>query len=99
MGADIHQERNHALVRGVESLNGANVKASDLRAGASLIIAALMADGTSEIEALHHIDRGYELFETKFANLGADIVRYNDESDILNSQSSVIEIAKGNINA
>ncbi len=99
MGADIHQERNHALVRGVESLNGANVKASDLRAGASLIIAALMAEGTSEIESLHHIDRGYELFETKFANLGADIVRYNDESDDLNTQSSVIEIAKGNINA
>ena len=70
MGADIHQERNHALVRGVDSLNGTNLKASDLRAGASLIIAALMADGESEIEALHHIDRGYELLETKFANLG-----------------------------
>ena len=96
MGADIHQERNHALVRGVSSLTGANVKASDLRAGASLIIAALMAEGESEIEALHHIDRGYELFETKFANLGADIVRYNDESDVFNN---AVEINKGNINA
>ena len=57
MGADIHQERNHALIRGVERLTGANVKASDLRAGASLIIAALMAEGESDIEALHHIDR------------------------------------------
>ncbi len=99
MGADIHQERNHALVRGVPSLNGANVKASDLRAGASLIIAALMAEGESIIEALHHIDRGYELFETKFANLGANIVRYNDESDILNSSNNEIKITKENLNA
>ena len=98
MGADIHQERNHALIRGVDCLNGANVKASDLRAGASLIVAALMAEGESEIEALHHIDRGYELFETKFANLGADIVRYNDESDIL--PKNIIEVNnKGNVNA
>ncbi len=98
MGADIHQERNHALVRGVPSLAGANVKASDLRAGASLIVAALMAEGQSEIEALHHIDRGYELFETKFANLGANIVRYNDE--IENSISNIEnKIEKGNLNA
>lgn len=92
MGADIHQERNHALIRGVKNLTNANVKASDLRAGASLIIAALMSDGVSEIESLHHIDRGYEIFESKFASLGADIVRYNDDSDSL-------EINKGNVNA
>ena len=98
MGADIHQERNHALIRGVDKLTGANVKASDLRAGASLIIAALAAEGESDIEALHHIDRGYELFETKFANLGANIVRYNDESDILTK--NVTEVTnKGSINA
>ena len=98
MGADIHQERNHALIRGVDKLTGANVKASDLRAGASLIIAALTAEGESDIEALHHIDRGYELFETKFANLGANIVRYNDESDILTK--NVTEVTnKGSINA
>lgn len=89
MGADIHQERNHALVRGVDNLTGASVKASDLRAGASLIVAALMADGESTIESLHHIDRGYELFETKFANLGANIVRYNDESDVLNNSVKI----------
>ena len=92
MGADIHQERNHALVRGVSNLTGANVKASDLRAGASLIVAALMAEGESIIESLHHIDRGYELFETKFANLGANIVRYNDNNDVLNSS---IETTRG----
>ena len=80
MGADIHQERNHALVRGVKKLTGANLKASDLRAGASLIIAALMADGVSEIESLYHIDRGYENFEEKFRNIGADIIRYNDDT-------------------
>ncbi len=78
MGADIHQERNHALIRGVKKLTGANLKASDLRAGASLIIAALMADGVSEIESIHHIDRGYENFEEKFRNLGADIIRFDD---------------------
>ena len=52
-----------------------------------------MTDGESQIEALHHIDRGYELFETKFANLGADIVRYNDDD------TSSAGINKGNINA
>ena len=92
MGADIHQERNHALVRGVKNLTGASVKASDLRAGASLIVAGLMAEGETIIESLHHIDRGYELFETKFANLGANIVRYNDENDDINR---LVEMKRG----
>ena len=83
MGADIHQERNHALIRGVDSLSGANLRASDLRAGAALVIAALMADGYSIIDQLHHIDRGYELLTTKLSALGADIHRINDESDII----------------
>lgn len=84
MGADIHQERNHALVKGVKNLTGANLKASDLRAGASLIIAALMADGQSIIDNIFHIDRGYELVEHKFKNIGANIIRYNDiDSDIV----------------
>ncbi len=80
MGADIHQERNHALVRGVEKLTGANLMASDLRAGASLIIASLMAEGESIIESIHHIDRGYEKFEEKFRSLGAQITRFQDDS-------------------
>jgi len=83
MGADIHQERNHALIRGVNSLSGANLRASDLRAGAALVIAALMADGYSIIDQLQHIDRGYELLTTKLSALGADIKRINDESDII----------------
>ena len=82
MGADIHQERHHALVRGVKKLTGANLKASDLRAGASLIIAGLMAEGETVIENLHHIDRGYEKFEQKFTNLGASIIRYDDGGTI-----------------
>lgn len=81
MGADIHQERNHALVKGIKKLTAANLQASDLRAGASLVIAALMAEGYSNIENLNHIDRGYELLETKLKALGADINRYNDNSD------------------
>lgn len=85
MGADIHQERNHALIKGVKKLTGANLRASDLRAGASLVIAALMADGYSNIENLRHIDRGYELLEDKLTALGAKITRYNDNNDLLNN--------------
>ena len=75
MGADIHQDRNHAIIKGVKRLTGAAVSASDLRAGASLVIAALMADGTSEIDNLHHIDRGYEYFDSKISALGGHIER------------------------
>ena len=82
MGADIHQERNHALVRGVKKLTGANLKASDLRAGASLVVAALMAEGYSEIENISHIDRGYENFEGKLRKLGAMIERVERTDDV-----------------
>ena len=79
MGADIHQDRNHAIIKGVKKLTGATLAASDLRAGASLVDAALMADGNSTIENLHHIDRGYENFENKLRLLGGKIERKNDE--------------------
>ena len=75
MGADIHQDRNHAIIKGVKKLTSAAVSASDLRAGASLVVAALMADGTSEINNLYHIDRGYENFENKLQVLGGKIER------------------------
>lgn len=91
MGADIHQERNHALVKGVKSLTSANLKASDLRAGASLVIAALMADGESTIDNIYHIDRGYELLEDKFRMIGADIVRYSEDD------ATIIPQSKGNL--
>ncbi len=82
MGADIHQERNHALVKGVKTLTGANLKASDLRAGASLVIAALMANGESTIDNIFHIDRGYELIEYKFKMIGANIQRCFDDTNV-----------------
>ncbi len=78
MGADIHQDRNHAIIKGVKKLTGTTLAASDLRAGASLVVAALMAEGNSVIENLHHIDRGYENFETKLRLLGGKIERKND---------------------
>ena len=75
MGADIHQDRNHAIIKGVKKLSGATLAASDLRAGASLVVAALMAEGNSVIEKLYHIDRGYENFESKIRLLGGKIER------------------------
>lgn len=78
MGADIHQDRNHAIIKGVRRLTGATVAASDLRAGASLVVAGLMANGTTIVENLHHVDRGYEKFDEKIRALGGNIIRYND---------------------
>ena len=89
MGADIHQDRNHAIVKGVKNLTGATVAASDLRAGAALVIAALMANGESNVEKLHHIDRGYEAFEHKLRRLGAKIIRYND-TEVTNLTKGVL---------
>lgn len=75
MGAVIDQDGNTAIITGVDTLSGAAVKATDLRAGAALIIAGLMADGYTEITNLTHLDRGYENVEAKFTMLGADIRR------------------------
>jgi UDP-N-acetylglucosamine 1-carboxyvinyltransferase len=77
-GADIIAEGNSATVKGVKKLSGAPVMATDLRASASLILAALAADNTSEISRIYHLDRGYEAIEKKLAGLGADIVRVPD---------------------
>ena len=80
MGADIHQDRNHAIFQGVQKLTGASVAASDLSAGAALVIAGLMANGETIVEKLHHIDRGYEDFEAKLRSLGGKIYRYDDSN-------------------
>ena len=80
MGADIHQDRNHAIIKGVKRLTGATVAASDLRAGASLVVAGLMANGTTIVENLHHIDRGYEKFDEKLRALGGNIIRYSEDN-------------------
>ena len=73
MGAKIKTEGNAAFIEGVKRLSGAEVKATDLRAGAALVAAALKADGTSKIHDIEHIERGYENFVEKLKNLGVDI--------------------------
>ena len=75
MGASIRVEGKLAIIDGVDQLVGAEVKATDLRAGAAMIIAGLMAEGTTEIRDIYHIDRGYENFEDKFIALGGNIQR------------------------
>ena len=75
MGAQITVQGKSAIFEGVEKLYGANVFASDLRAGAALIIAGLAATGITEVYNIHYIDRGYEKIEDKFTMLGADIKR------------------------
>ncbi|MDA8124192.1 MAG: UDP-N-acetylglucosamine 1-carboxyvinyltransferase [Deltaproteobacteria bacterium] len=75
MGADIVIEGKSAIVRGVPKLHGAPVMATDLRASASLILAALGAEGTTTLSRVYHIDRGYQKIEEKFSALGADIRR------------------------
>ena len=77
MGANIKAEDRVAVVSGVERLSGASVSATDLRGGAALVIAALGADGRSEISNIHYIDRGYENIEGKLKKLGACIARVN----------------------
>jgi UDP-N-acetylglucosamine 1-carboxyvinyltransferase len=75
MGADIRTEGHHAVIRGVEQLSAAPVRAMDIRAGAAMAIAALTADGVSEIADIDHVDRGYEDFEAKLTGLGAEVRR------------------------
>ena len=78
LGANIFLEKNSAIVKGVRKLKGAQVMSTDIRASASLVIAALMAEGRSEISRVYHIDRGYESIEQKFQSLGAEIYRESD---------------------
>ena len=75
MGADIRLEGNRAVVKGVGSLSGAPVMATDLRASVSLVLAGLVARGQTEISRVYHLDRGYEHIERKLSHLGADIQR------------------------
>jgi len=76
MGADIDIIENTALVRGVPKLSGAEVMSTDLRAGAALVLAGLMADGDTEVSKVHYIDRGYEDFVGKLVGVGAQISRH-----------------------
>ena len=79
MGAKIRIEGRSAIVEGVPRLKGASVNATDLRAGAALVLAGLVADGETEVGYLYHIDRGYDNLVLKLQRLGADIVRVNIE--------------------
>ena len=75
MGCDIQVNGNHALIKGVKSIYGAEVMATDLRASASLILAGLRAEGETVVDRIYHIDRGYERIEEKLNYLGANIIR------------------------
>jgi UDP-N-acetylglucosamine 1-carboxyvinyltransferase len=79
MGADISIQGNSAVVRGVKRLSGAPVMATDLRASASLILAALRAEGRTDIQRVYHLDRGYEQLDKKLRLLGADIRRFKEK--------------------
>ena len=76
MGAKIRLEGNTAICEGVQRLTGAPVMATDLRASASLVLAALVANGETVVDRIYHIDRGYENIEQKLVGLGAQIRRF-----------------------
>jgi len=75
LGADVRTDGHHALVRGRERLSGAPVEASDVRAGAGLVLAGLVAEGITLVDEVHHIDRGYAGFVESLQALGADVTR------------------------
>jgi UDP-N-acetylglucosamine 1-carboxyvinyltransferase len=79
LGADIQTEGNNAFIKGVDRLIGAPVMATDLRASASLVIAGMAAEGTTIIDRIYHLDRGYDRMEVKLSAVGADVVRISDK--------------------
>lgn len=79
MGADISTQNREAVVPGSKQLKGARVRATDLRAGAAMVLAGLVAKGTTEISEIYHIERGYENFVNKFKGLGADIMKIEQD--------------------
>ncbi|MDQ1482738.1 MAG: UDP-N-acetylglucosamine 1-carboxyvinyltransferase [Actinomycetota bacterium] len=80
LGAQARVDGHHVMVHGVERLSGAPVEASDIRSGAALVIAGLVADGTTTVSRTHHIDRGYAGFAEALRQLGADVTREPDEA-------------------
>jgi UDP-N-acetylglucosamine 1-carboxyvinyltransferase len=79
LGANIQTEGNNAFIKGVDRLIGAPVMATDLRASASLVIAGMAAEGTTIIDRIYHLDRGYDRMEVKLSAVGADVVRISDK--------------------
>jgi UDP-N-acetylglucosamine 1-carboxyvinyltransferase len=83
LGADVRVDGQHALVRGLPRLSAAPVEASDIRAGAALVIAGLVADGETVVSGVQHVDRGYARFEEQLRALGADVTREQVEAGAL----------------
>lgn len=81
LGANLEQKNNSVFVKGVEKLTGAPVMSTDLRASASLVLAALAAEGRTDIHRVYHIDRGYESIERKLEKLGAKVSRQDDKQE------------------
>ena len=75
LGADIRTDGHHAVVRGVQRLSGAPVRAPDIRAGAALVVAGLAAEGETIVSGVHHVDRGYDDLVGRLVGIGADIER------------------------
>jgi UDP-N-acetylglucosamine 1-carboxyvinyltransferase len=90
MGADIHITGNTAVVRGPTPLSGARILASDLRASASLVLAALCASGETLIDRVYHIDRGYETIVRKLRSVGADIERITADVEAGGTESPAV---------
>jgi len=80
LGGDVRTDGHHAIVRGRESLSGAPVRATDIRAGAALVLSGLVADGTTTVSDVFHVDRGYQQFVEALQSLGAPIVRRVDDT-------------------
>lgn len=90
MGADVKVEGNTAIISGIEKYSGATIAAPDLRAGAALVLAGLVADGTTIIDDIHYIERGYEDFHLKLKSLGAEIEKVETEKDIRKFEFRVV---------
>jgi UDP-N-acetylglucosamine 1-carboxyvinyltransferase len=97
MNAEIKVEGRTAIVTGGATLNGAKVCATDLRAGAALILLGLVANGTTEVEGVHHIDRGYVHLAEKLSALGADIWRISVKDKVSVEKPLVKEIVKEDV--
>lgn len=91
MGASIKVEGGTAIITGVEGYTGASITAPDLRAGAALVIAALAAEGETTVDDIKYIERGYEDFDVKLAQLGGDIVRYSSEQELKRSRLKLVQ--------
>jgi UDP-N-acetylglucosamine 1-carboxyvinyltransferase len=82
LGADVTLEGQHVIIRGIDQLSGCPVDACDIRAGAALVLAGLVADGYTTVTDAQHIDRGYSSFDQRLRDLGADVIRRPSESEV-----------------